>query len=338
MQHILAGVIETYDPRLVVLSALACLLACVVGLSLISRARSRRMAGETERLRQYVRELETRKRELEATAASLTGTLDQAAASGRAKSQFLATMSHELRTPLNAVIGFAELLKDELFGPLGDERYRDYAGDIHASARHLLELINDILDYARIDAARLVLDEKELEVPELVDGVLRMIGAKAAEAGLTLSEEHQPGLRLRGDRRRIKQVLLNLLSNAIKFTQEGGNVTVTARRSGPEIAISVIDTGIGIAAVDIPRALEPFGQIDNGLDRSYEGTGLGLPLCKQLMELHGGTLHIDSAVGRGTTVTVSFPAGRVIANEVAEMVPRPAAPPLRAQLRPLAAD
>src|SRR5437762_3511378 len=208
MLRVLACVTEAYDPRLVVLAAVACVFACLALASLISRARAVRKVGETDRLRQYVLELEATKRELEATAASLTGTLDQAAASGRAKSQFLATMSHELRTPLNAVIGFAELLKTELFGPLGDVRYRDYAGDIHASARHLLELINDVLDYAKIDAGRLTLDEKELEVPELVDGVLRMIGGKAAEAGLTLREEHQPGLRLRGDRRRIKQVLL----------------------------------------------------------------------------------------------------------------------------------
>jgi signal transduction histidine kinase len=244
-------------------------------------------------------------------------------------------MSHELRTPLNAVIGFAELLKTELYGPLGDERYRDYACDIYASARHLLELINDVLDYAKIDAGRLTLDDKDIEVPEIIDSVLRMIGGTAGEAGLTLREDHQPGLRLRGDRRRIKQILLNLLSNAIKFTPKGGNITVTAGRSGPEIIISVIDTGIGIAAADIPLALEPFGQIDNGLDRSYEGTGLGLPLCKQLMQVHGGTLHIDSTVGIGTAVTITFPAERVIASGIEDGAARMR---LRAELTPLAAD
>jgi signal transduction histidine kinase len=305
--------------------------------SLMDQHLAERKASESTRLRRYVTELEATKRELEQTAAELTGALDQAAASSRAKSQFLATMSHELRTPLNAVLGFAELLKLQLYGPLGDPRYLGYAGDIHASGGHLLAVINDVLDFAKIDAGRLTLVEDEVDIPELLDSVLPMIRGAATEAGLTLSEEHEPELRLRGDRRRLKQILLNLLSNAVKFTPSGGRVKVTAERAGRDIAISVTDTGIGIDPADMPRALQAFGQIDNRLARAYEGTGLGLPLCMQLMELHGGTLTLDSAIGRGTEVTIRFPAERVITPLRVETVD-PAFMPAQAEFRAAAGD
>jgi signal transduction histidine kinase len=267
-----------------------------------------------QRLRRHVAELEEVKLELEATGADLKNALDSAAASNRAKSQFLATMSHELRTPLNSVIGFAELLGIELHGPMGDPRYRDYATSIRDSGSHLLALINDVLDFAKIDAGRLELADDEIDIPELFEASLRMVKSAADEAGLVLhqafAEAELP--RLRGDHRRLKQILLNLLSNAIKFTPGPGAVTITARQLGSTVVMSVADTGIGIAADDLAQALEPFGQIDNRLARAYEGTGLGLPLSKQLMELHGGSLRLDSEPGVGTTVTLTFPAERLV--------------------------
>jgi signal transduction histidine kinase len=282
--------------------------------SVVDQHLAERKAQETERLRRHVAELQEIKRELEATGADLRTALDSAAASNRAKSQFLATMSHELRTPLNSVIGFAELLGVELHGPMGDARYRDYASSIRDSGAHLLALINDVLDFAKIDAGRLELAEEEIDVGELFEASLRMVKSAADEAGLALHKEIAEGelLRLRGDHRRVKQVLLNLLSNAIKFTPGPGTVTISAGRQGGRIVITVADTGIGIAADDLHKALEPFGQIDNRLARAYEGTGLGLPLSKQLMALHGGSLRLDSVPGAGTTVTLSFPAERVL--------------------------
>jgi signal transduction histidine kinase len=282
--------------------------------SVVDQHLAERKAQETERLRRHVAELQESKRELEATGADLRTALDSAAASNRAKSQFLATMSHELRTPLNSVIGFAELLGVELHGPMGDARYRDYASSIRDSGAHLLALINDVLDFAKIDAGRLELAEEEIDIGELFEASLRMVKSAADEAGLALHKEIAEGelLRLRGDHRRVKQVLLNLLSNAIKFTPGPGTVTISAGRQGGRIVITVADTGIGIAADDLHKALEPFGQIDNRLARAYEGTGLGLPLSKQLMALHGGSLRLDSVPGAGTTVTLSFPAERVL--------------------------
>jgi signal transduction histidine kinase len=282
--------------------------------SVVDQHLAERKAQETERLRRHVAELQEIKRELEATGADLRTALDSAAASNRAKSQFLATMSHELRTPLNSVIGFAELLGVELHGPMGDARYRDYASSIRDSGAHLLALINDVLDFAKIDAGRLELAEEEIDIGELFEASLRMVKSAADEAGLALHKEIAEGelLRLRGDHRRVKQVLLNLLSNAIKFTPGPGTVTISAGRQGGRIVITVADTGIGIAADDLHKALEPFGQIDNRLARAYEGTGLGLPLSKQLMALHGGSLRLDSVPGAGTTVTLSFPAERVL--------------------------
>jgi signal transduction histidine kinase len=224
-------------------------------------------------------------------------------------------MSHELRTPLNSVIGFAELLGIELHGPIGDSRYRDYAASIRDSGSRLLALINDVLDFAKIDAGRLELADDEIDIPELFDASLRMVKSAADEAGLALHKEIAEAElpRLRGDHRRIKQILLNLLSNAIKFTPRAGTITIAVRRQTGAVVMTVADTGIGIAADDLDRALEPFGQIDNRLARAYEGTGLGLPLSKQLMELHGGSLRLASEPGVGTTVTLTFPAECIVA-------------------------
>jgi signal transduction histidine kinase len=298
--------------------AIAAVMVLIIALGLLGSVLDQHLASrataEAARLRHHIGELELTKRQLEATSADLQTALNVAATASQAKSQFLATMSHELRTPLNAIIGFSEMLAGETFGPLGDERYPDYARSIHASGRHLLQLINDILDFTRLDAGRLELHDEEIDLGDLVADTLRMIELEAARAGIVLEIALDDDLPLlRADARRVRQVLLNLLSNAVKFTPRGGAVRLTAISRGSELDIVIADTGIGIAAEDIPRALERFGQVDSSLSRKYEGTGLGLPLARRLMELHGGRLDLESAVGIGTTVTANFPGERLVA-------------------------
>jgi len=288
----------------------------ILGAGLASSVVDQRLAAastrEAERLRAAVAELEETKRRLEATTKDLTAALDAAGAGDRAKSQFLATMSHELRTPLNAIIGFAEFVGADLCGPLTDKQ-RSYIGDIHRAGRHLLDLVNDVLDLSRVDARHLVLDEDVLDLGETIAGAVTMVALRAEEAGIALRSSVAADLPLvRADPRRLRQVLLNLLSNAVKFTPKGGAITLTAERRAADIALAVADTGIGMAPEHISIALARFGQVDNRLARRYEGTGLGLPLVKRLVELHGGTITIESALGRGTTVTVLLPAGRII--------------------------
>jgi signal transduction histidine kinase len=275
-----------------------------------------RAAEDAERLRAHVLALESTKRELEATAANLETALAEAAAGSEAKSQFLATMGHELRTPLNAVIGFAEILTTEAFGPLANERYKQYAGDIYRSGTHLLGLINHVLDFSKLNAGRLDLHDELVEIAEVVNDAMQMVRVQATGAGLALETRIDPALPiLRADSRRLRQVLLNLLSNAVKFTPSGGRIEVAAAVQEGEISITVTDTGIGIAPEDLPKALERFGQVDGRLSRKYEGTGLGLPLSKRLIELHGGRFEIESAPGAGTRVRVVFPAWRGVARE-----------------------
>jgi signal transduction histidine kinase len=302
--------------------AIAAVMVLIIALgllgSIVDQHLANRATAEAERLRHHIAELEATKRVLEATTGDLKLALDIAATASQAKSQFLATMSHELRTPLNAIIGFSEILAAETFGPLGDPHYPDYARSIHASGGHLLNLINDILDFTRLDAGRLELRDEEIDLHELIAGVLRMIEIEASRAGVALAVSHDEDLPLlRADARRVRQVLLNLLSNAVKFTPRGGEIRLTTTRHGGDLAIVIADTGIGIAAQDIPLALEHFGQVDSSLSRKYEGTGLGLPLARRLMELHGGWLALESAVGIGTTVTAGFPGERLIAAQQA---------------------
>ena len=237
----------------------------------------------------------------------------------RTKSEFLANMSHELRTPLNAIIGFSEIIQKEMFGPIGSGRYKEYAVDIYESGTHLLNLINDILDVSKAEAGKIELQESQVLVKDLIDASLRLIMPRAREAGVSLIEPETDRLPpLRADERRLKQVLINLLSNAVKFTPSGGRVTLEAAVNADRgLTIRVIDTGIGMEAADIPKALEPFGQVDSRLSRKYEGTGLGLPLSKALVELHGGKLDIQSEPGVGTTVSVVLPAARVAQDLVA---------------------
>ena len=231
----------------------------------------------------------------------------------RTKGEFLANMSHELRTPLNAIIGFSEVMAGEILGPIGNAQYQSYCRDIGDSAKHLLNLINDILDAAKIDAGRMTLSETAFDPTSVADAVRRLILPRAERAGikLTLHAETDPPC-LFADQTKLRQILTNLLSNAVKFTPAGGRVDLRVQlgESG-EYLFFVTDTGIGIAAADIPRALAPFGQVDTRLSRKFEGTGLGLPLAKSLAELHGGSFHLASEPEIGTTVTVSFPAERV---------------------------
>jgi two-component system cell cycle sensor histidine kinase PleC len=216
-------------------------------------------------------------------------------------------MSHELRTPLNAIIGFSEVLQSELFGPLGAARYKDYADHIHSSGTHLLGLINDILDLSKLDAGKIVLELEEADLCALASETLHMLDSQAQKAAVRVTQSGEECLRLRMDVRRMRQILINLLSNAIKFTPEGGSVTVRIAEEDGVAVLAVIDTGIGMDADELPRALSRFGQIESGLSRKYQGTGLGLPLVKQLAEMHGGALVLDSTPGLGTTATVRLP-------------------------------
>jgi signal transduction histidine kinase len=293
----------------------------ILGAGLASSIVDQRVAAvstrEAERLRVIVNELEETKRRLEATTADLSAALDAAAAGNQAKSQFLTTMSHELRTPLNAIIGFAEILDADFGGPLSD-RQREYVRDIHGAGNHLLGLVNDVLDLSQIDARRLTLEESAVDIGEAIAGAVTMVSLGATEQGIDLRPAVAPGLPpIRADARRLRQVLLNLLSNAVKFTPKGGVVIISAGRRGADLAITVADTGIGMAPEHIAIALERFGQVDSRLARRYEGTGLGLPLVKRLVELHGGTLAIDSTLGHGTIVTVVLPAARVLLTSAA---------------------
>jgi signal transduction histidine kinase len=240
---------------------------------------------------------------------------DQADQANHAKSEFLALMSHELRTPLNAINGFSEIIRNELFGPVSP-RYRAYANDINDSGQYLLSVINDILDMAKVEAGKIDLAEDRVNVASMVDGCFRLLGERAQSGGLTLAVEVPSSLRLIADELRLKQVLVNLLSNSVKFTPSGGTVSVTATIAADGSAIlAVADTGIGIAAEHIPDALAPFGQVDSRITRKYGGTGLGLPLSRGLVDLHGGTLTIESTPGRGTVVSIVLPARRVLKSE-----------------------
>jgi signal transduction histidine kinase len=234
---------------------------------------------------------------------------EEAEAASRSKSSFLATMSHELRTPLNAIIGFSEMMMREVLGELGNDQYRSYASDIHDSGTHLLQIINDILDLSKAEAGKLDLYEDVFDLRDTVRSVRQLISARKGSGAPLPSADLPDDLPLlRADERKTKQVLLNLLSNAVKFTPPGGSIVISGRYDGTTgLTLSVRDTGIGIAPDDLGRVLRPFEQVESTLARSHQGTGLGLPLVKALMELHGGSVELHSELGIGTEVKVTFP-------------------------------
>ena len=238
---------------------------------------------------------------------------EEAEFANRSKTEFLANMSHELRTPLNAIIGFSDIMVAESFGPIGGEHYAEYSRDINASGKHLLDLINDLLDVARIESGDMPLAEQRVDLAQVGDSCLRMIRDRAEKAGLAVVSEiadHLPPVQ--ADARKIKQVLLNLLGNAVKFTEKGSIRLFMDLDPDGFVAIRIADTGIGIAPEDIKTVLTSFGQADGSLARRFEGAGLGLPLSRHLVELHGGTLTLDSTPGVGTTVIVRLPPERVL--------------------------
>ena len=239
---------------------------------------------------------------------------EEADNANRAKSAFLATMSHELRTPLNAIIGFADIIQSEVMGPVGNDKYRSYVTDIHVSGTHLLQVINDILDLTKAEVGMLELYEEIIDVSEVVGAVTRISRPSIDKAGLTITLDIPADLpQLRADERKVRQVLFNLIGNAVKFTPEGGHIAISSRfdpKAGIEIVVA--DTGIGIAQQDLNRVLEPFVQIDSLLSRHYDGTGLGLPAVKTMMELHDGKLQLSSEPGSGTKAMVIFPAKRAV--------------------------
>ena len=249
----------------------------------------------------------------ELAANSATDAMLAAQAANRAKSEFLANMSHELRTPLNAIMGFSQIIAEQTLGPIGTGKYLEYSRDINGSAQHLLEIINDILDLARIEAGKTELIEDPLDPQMLIPACIRVVSERAKLASVAVEfDAENANFLFRGDERKMKQIVLNLLSNAVKFTPSGGRIDVRWRiveNRCCELAIS--DNGIGIAPGDLARVLQPFAQAESGLNRRYEGTGLGLPLTRGLVELHQGSFRLESELGQGTRAIVEFPLSRV---------------------------
>ncbi|MFN3834279.1 MAG: ATP-binding protein [Glycocaulis sp.] len=264
---------------------------------------------ESERtLRQTVETVEQSRKQIEELAESHRREKLRAEEANRSKSEFLANMSHELRTPLNAIIGFSEMMKTQMFGPLGHDRYVEYAGDIHNSGGHLLSLINDILDMSKVEAGKFNLQTEPVHAGEVIEQCMRLVSARAQEKNLQVRVEADGIPEVEADPRALKQILINLMTNAVKFTPEGGRVIVRAFEAADGIVLQVADTGIGIAEEDLPRLGRPFEQIESQHSKSHQGSGLGLALSKSLVELHGGELRIDSILGQGTTVSFTIPA------------------------------
>ena len=262
-------------------------------------------------LRITVDQLETSQEKLSLLARKYEVAMTRAEAANQAKSEFLANMSHELRTPLNAINGFSEIMAGEMFGPLGDARYKGYAADILKSGQHLLSLINDILDMAKIEAGKMTLHYEPVSLTEICEDAIRLMRGKAQDSGLILSLQAHDLPEIDADYRGLKQVMLNLISNAVKFTPEGGEITVSLETlNADRVRIAVTDTGIGIAAEDLTRLAQPFEQVEGQHSKTTQGTGLGLSLTKALIELHQGQMLMESEPGVGTTVSFDIPMKR----------------------------
>ena len=263
------------------------------------------------------------KTDAEAHAITARAAMLEAESANMAKSHFLANMSHELRTPLNAIIGFSEFMSSGSLGPDQIDKYREYSRDICEAGNHLLELINDILDLSKIEANRVGLTENPVNFGDVIEASVRFIEQPAQEAGLSLVQKvAHPLPPIFADKRKLKQVLVNLLSNALKFTPQGGEIVLGAGiATDGSFVVEVKDNGIGIAPGNIERVLDPFTQVENTYTRRHQGTGLGLPLSRSLIELHGGTLTLESEIGFGTRVTIRLPAHRV--QQETQNAPRP---------------
>ncbi|HEY4344261.1 MAG TPA: HAMP domain-containing sensor histidine kinase [Parvibaculum sp.] len=261
-----------------------------------------------------IRQLRDTQRMQRALLTEVVHARDEAQQANAFKSRFLANLSHELRTPLNSIIGFSSLLEEQAFGPLGDARYLGYIKDISLGGTHLLDLINDILALSKMEAGATTPDnDDESDVDEVIFACMRMVQPLAQARSVRIETKGAANKGLVVSERMLRQILLNILSNAVKFTLSGGLVRLSVEtRPGGALAILIADSGVGMSDEDIGVALTPFGQIHNDAVGSQEGTGLGLPLVKAMMALHGGLLQIDSAPGEGTVVSLLFPPNRVV--------------------------
>jgi signal transduction histidine kinase len=322
----LAG--ANYQARIVIGLGIAALSLPLIMMLMLNREISRRVEHavaldrESEKVREEHRallaiteELAKERIKLRKTNSELVSAQRRAEAANQAKSAFLANMSHELRTPLNAILGFSEIIRDKMFGN-DSSRYAEYAADIHRSGSHLLNIVSDVLDITRIEAGKIEVREEKIKLSAVLAESLNAVTQQAVKAEVLLTPAApEIGAAILGDKTKLIQIVINLLSNAIKFTPKGGSVSLSAAHEGERgLIVTIRDTGIGMSNHEIQDALELFRQVDNGLGRRYEGTGLGLPLALKLMELHGGNLTIDSVPRSGTAVTLHFPSERIVWN------------------------
>ncbi|MBW6421289.1 PAS-domain containing protein [Rhizobium sp. XQZ8] len=271
------------------------------------RDSERRLMATIGDLSSSQKKLERQKSELSIANANYQAEKERAEAANQAKSEFLANMSHELRTPLNAILGFSEILQNQMFGPLGSSKYSEYSKDIHDSGKHLLNVINDILDMSKIEAGHMRIQCEAVDLKPLIEESLRLTSIAAEEKNIDIHQRLCDGLNMVGDRRALKQVMLNLLSNAVKFTNEGGSIELRTRRLDKGVVLTIADTGIGIPKESLSKIGQPFEQVQSQYAKSKGGSGLGLAISRSLIGLHGGNMRIKSRVGQGTVVSLHIP-------------------------------
>jgi len=267
----------------------------------------KRLMATVSDLEKSRKTLEEQKQKLAEMAEKYATESHRAEAANQAKSEFLANISHELRTPLNAIIGFSEIMNEAMFGPLGSQKYEEYARDIHESGSYLLGMINDVLDMSKIEAGRFELNYEVFNLDDMIEETLRIVSHQSEERNLKIEDSVSPKLVLEADRRAIKQILINLLSNAVKFSNDGGHIQIRARKRGNCITISLEDDGIGISKKDLKKLGKPFEQVQNQFTKSHKGSGLGLAISRSLAEMHGGAMKIRSVNGKGTIVSLRIP-------------------------------